>query len=1050
MKTQGLCHQPGGLIEPLVIVLVILLSACDIESDPEDPPLTTPADTYFSVAVTENSHNHVGSKLLFLDFQETANTDVIQNNVVISPKSAAGAFAIDGDASEWNPAHLTTVNGLVQNNYPLSEFIDAVPADITIGSSWDNSYLYFLVQWEDAGHTASTKYEKWFYGDQGGGESGWNPLNHIGVTIGDSAPNETAVNAAHTLAGKESEDRVFLMFPITDSENNFSTGGLGCAAYCHANLIDDNPFQNYTGTGVAAMHTNVNGDKADIWHWKSSRTAPSNNADDKHLVYAAGSDNGRTPDNGSPAYNDNPLNGPDPQYWHTEDGWGYLGDILLQAEAQSFPGNSAPGAGNEMPVTISTSPNGSRGDIEAQAIYDSATNQWTLEIQRLRNTGYADDRQFVSGANASPPGSGAVVSGISANGASLYTGNCQRCHGDNGVGSIAGSAWEYPRVQRASGSLILKALQNVTSMFGIAADLGSTSQEIAQAAENIAAFLQTQSTFEVTYPLTVNVVGATGIVTSNPVGIDCASDGSCTYNFIPGATITLSASYVSGYTYSWSGVSCNEGSQFTPFCTIIMSGDQNITMTYTPTVFYMLTVNNGANGTINIAAQGDPVGTDCGPDATCIIDFSANAEVTLTPLPDTGYRLANWSGNCSGTGRCVVTMSAIRTVTAAYELIPVTGACTINGTPPPIPDISMQQVVTGLSSPVHVTHAGDGSGRLFVVEQRGTIRIVQGGSLWAENFLDIRDRVQDGGEMGLLSIAFHPDFTGNNKFYVNYTSGTAEANNKCSNGVSICTIISEFTIGAQPILEDSETVILEIEQPAGNHNGGQIAFGPEQPDPYLYIGMGDGGGGGDTYGNGQNLTTLLGAMLRIDINNKDTGLEYAIPPDNPSWTGEPGALREIWSYGLRNPWRFSFDPLNGDLYAGDVGQNEVEEIDIIQKGLNYGWDQVEGDICYIPGCDLNLYEAPLIVHTQSGDNWYAITGGVVYRGSEIPDLCGVYLYGDYAAGTIRGLHYDGAGGILAQKALTSVSSLSSFGYDENYEVYALNRESGILFKVSAQ
>lgn len=370
--------------------------------------------------------------------------------------------------------------------------------------------------------------------------------------------------------------------------------------------------------------------------------------------------------------------------------------------------------------------------------------------------------------------------------------------------------------------------------------------------------------------------------------------------------------------------------------------------------------------------------------------------------------------------------------------------CTVPGTPPPIPNIVLNQVVSGLSNPVHVTHAGDGSGRLFIVEQRGTIRVVKAGKLQDGFFLDIQDRVQYGGEMGLLGIAFHPDFPNNNRFFVNYTSGTTTSNNKCSANVTRCTIVSEFTLGATPVLEDSERVIIEIEQPYNNHNGGQIAFGPE-PNPYLYIGMGDGGGGGDPDDHGQNLTTLLGAMLRIDVNGQSP---YAIPADNPTWSGVPGARREIWAYGLRNPWRFSFDPLTGDLYAGDVGQDAVEEIDIIKKGLNYGWKQVEGDRCYVAGCNPSLYEPPIIVHTHSGDGWYSITGGVVYRGSEIPAMCGVYLYGDYVAGTVRGARYDGAGGILVAKDLGAVSNLSSFGYDENFEVYVLNHGAGVLYKVA--
>ena len=289
-------------------------------------------------------------------------------------------------------------------------------------------------------------------------------------------------------------------------------------------------------------------------------------------------------------------------------------------------------------------------------------------------------------------------------------------------------------------------------------------------------------------------------------------------------------------------------------------------------------------------------------------------------------------------------------------------------TRPPIPDVTLQSLASGLVNPVQVTHAGDGSGRLFLVEQRGTVRVFQNGQLTCGFFLDIRARVTAGGETGLLGIAFHPQFKTNGKFYVNYTAPGP-----------LRTVIAEFTVGAAATLEASERQILVIAQPFSNHNGGQIAFGPE-PRPYLYIGMGDGGGSGDPQGNGQNLATLLGKMLRIDVDLRDAGLEYAVPADNPAWTA-PNARREIWAYGMRNPWRFSFDPSTGQLYAAHVGQNAREEIATLKPGLNYGWNLVEGDVCYPAGatCNTALYEPPIIVH-PAPPAWHSITGGVVYRG----------------------------------------------------------------------
>ncbi len=361
--------------------------------------------------------------------------------------------------------------------------------------------------------------------------------------------------------------------------------------------------------------------------------------------------------------------------------------------------------------------------------------------------------------------------------------------------------------------------------------------------------------------------------------------------------------------------------------------------------------------------------------------------------------------------------------------------CVTQAVPPPIPDVTLQSLATGLVNPVQVTHAGDGSGRLFLVEQRGTLRVFQNGQLLSGFFLDIRGRVTSGGETGFLGIAFHPQFASNGKFYVNYTAPGP-----------LRTVIAEYTVGAAATLEASERQVLVIGQPFSNHNGGQVVFGP---DGYLYIGMGDGGGSGDPQGNGQNLATLLGKLLRIDVNGRDPGLEYAVPSDNPIFT-VAGARREIWAYGLRNPWRFSFDPADGTLYAGDVGQNAREEIDIIKKGLNYGWNPVEGDICFPSGasCNLALYEPPIVVHSHAS-GWFSITGGMVYRGLAVPALCGVYVYADYIGGFVRGLRYSPVSGVFEQRDLVSQPSISSFGYDESYEVYAVGHSSGSLFKLVA-
>ena len=365
-----------------------------------------------------------------------------------------------------------------------------------------------------------------------------------------------------------------------------------------------------------------------------------------------------------------------------------------------------------------------------------------------------------------------------------------------------------------------------------------------------------------------------------------------------------------------------------------------------------------------------------------------------------------------------------------------------------IPDVRLNEVAHGLNDPVHITHANDGSGRLFIVEQDGTVRVLSGNRLLSAPFLDIRDRVESGGEKGLLSIAFHPDFRRNGRFFVNYTADKR----------SLHTVVSEFRQRPDGRVDHgSERILLEVRQPWGNHNGGQLAFGP---DGYLYIGMGDGGSADDPHDNGQNLGTLLGAILRIDVDNPDKK-PYAIPPDNP-FVSTRGARPEIWAYGLRNPWRFSFDHETGDLYAADVGQNEVEEIDIIEKGGNYGWRIMEGPIC-TPGVNPQCKQTGLIppIYSYRHDVGRSITGGHIYRGKRFPALCGTYLYGDFVSQAIWGLRYRD-GKVIAHKTLFDPRSLlrlaidffdddglliSSFGEDQAGEVYVAAYRSGRIYRI---
>ena len=347
------------------------------------------------------------------------------------------------------------------------------------------------------------------------------------------------------------------------------------------------------------------------------------------------------------------------------------------------------------------------------------------------------------------------------------------------------------------------------------------------------------------------------------------------------------------------------------------------------------------------------------------------------------------------------------------------------------------QVVDGLEEPTHVTHAGDGSGRLFVVEKDGRIRIVRDGALVDEPFLDISDLVgSEGSEQGLLSVAFHPSYGENGRFFVNYTDTAGD------------TVIARYTVSSEPDVADpaSALTVLTIEQPAGNHNGGQNAFGP---DGYLYIGMGDGGGAGDRFENAQNRGVLLGKMLRIDV---DSAEPYAIPPDNP-FVGQEGTRPEIWALGLRNPWRFSFDRQTGDMYIGDVGQNAKEELNFQPAnspgGENYGWNTMEATDCYDPpsGCDETGLVMPIAEHTQ--DQGCSITAGFRYRGQDVPEFADAYIFGDYCSGNIWALTQDGGDSWTKTLLLEHDSGLSSFGEDEQGELYMVNLGDGILYRLGA-
>ena len=350
------------------------------------------------------------------------------------------------------------------------------------------------------------------------------------------------------------------------------------------------------------------------------------------------------------------------------------------------------------------------------------------------------------------------------------------------------------------------------------------------------------------------------------------------------------------------------------------------------------------------------------------------------------------------------------------------------------PVVSLAPVASGLGSVTGVTHAGDGSVRLFLTLQNGRILIHDGTSVLPTPFLDIRSLVTSGGERGLLSTAFHPRYPENGFFYVNYTDLAGD------------TVVARYTVSAaDPDRADpaSAHVILTQDQPFSNHNGGQLQFGP---GGRLFIGMGDGGSANDPFGNAQDPETFLGKMLRIDV---DGGDPYAIPDDNP-FVGVPGTLPEIWAFGLRNPWRFSFDRMTGDLIIGDVGQGSREEVDFEPAGLggrNYGWADMEGSICRLPpgGCDGYV---PPVLEYDHGQGNCSITGGHRYRGLRFPALAGVYFYGDYCSGRLWGARPSGETW-TTDLLLDTSFNISSFGEDEEGTLY-VGTTDGELFRIEGE
>jgi glucose/arabinose dehydrogenase len=354
-------------------------------------------------------------------------------------------------------------------------------------------------------------------------------------------------------------------------------------------------------------------------------------------------------------------------------------------------------------------------------------------------------------------------------------------------------------------------------------------------------------------------------------------------------------------------------------------------------------------------------------------------------------------------------------------------------------NIQFTEVASGLTQPVFITHAGDGSGRQFIVERAGRIRIIKNGALLPAAFLDIHTLVNSSGsEQGLLALAFHPNYASNGQFYTVHTIQDGSL------------ILSRFTRSpSNPDLANasSRMTLLTIPHPTNtNHNGGTLAFGP---DGFLYWSTGDGGGGGDLPNNAQNLTVLLGKILRLDV---DSGSQYGIPSSNPFFNNpNPAVRKEIWAYGLRNPWKYSFDSQTGDLFIGDVGQGTREEIDFQPAasagGENYGWHVLEGSLCFNPssGCDKTGKVLPIAEYDHTVG--CAVTGGYMYRGSLYPPLQGHYFYGDFCSGALFSLEGNSTSGWSVTPLGDTPYSISTFGEDENGELYLADYGTGKIYQL---
>ncbi|WP_275097255.1 ethylbenzene dehydrogenase-related protein [Sedimenticola hydrogenitrophicus] len=434
-----------------------------------------PANTYFSVAVTENSHNHYGENLMYLAFSDTPQVAADNSRTVHSVRTEAQQIQLDGKLDEWPAQRFTRIRGRVMNNYPLGLHHDATPTEIQIASAFDDEYIYFALSYEDANRDASIRRNQWQYH-----EGGWRPLPHARPTPGTAA--SASVNRDAPLAGNEDEDRLLMMFPIQDKQKNFVDGGLGCAGYCHTNLrLTPDAGKGLTGEGVAAMHTALPGDLADLWHWTATRSRPMNTLKDAHLDYGTESYNGRKADDGDYPFENNALLQPlRPRYVSRSDYQagryqlpGFETRQLRADDLLEITPDMQFAEGVSLPFYIPTAPSGGIADVQVVALFDEASFRWQLELRRKRVTGDQHDRQFVAGEDLPAPTDRPVAAGDPGRGEKLFHEKaCAACHGEQGEGlrhtehthADGGAAesgeggWHAPRNQRASAPAIRKTV----------------------------------------------------------------------------------------------------------------------------------------------------------------------------------------------------------------------------------------------------------------------------------------------------------------------------------------------------------------------------------------------------------------------------------------------------------------------------------------------------------------------------------------------------------------------------------------------------------------